>query len=135
MVSHILLDITQEASSHNRDTAERNANIVHPLVSFSVCELAGLYNHLVCSLIASNARDVADLVQQRGTGQFDYFANQLDIGDVELLHHYSTNVVCCLGNKLGDEDVVVDGVANAAAYYANREGECRDSGNKILERG
>lgn len=124
MVGHVLGDIAQEARSQDGDDTKCNTDIVHPLVGLRVRKLTSRDHHLVCGLVASNAGDQFDFVQQRGTREFDYLGDQFDIGNAELGHHRATDVVLRQWNKFGDEYVVVDAVADAAAYDTDGEREC-----------
>jgi hypothetical protein len=132
MVRHILLDIAQETGSQNGDASKGDTDIVYPFVSLGVCNLASLDHHLIGSFVASNPRDCSQLAYQRVTREMNCLGDQRHIGDVELCHHYTADVLRRCRDKFRNKDVVVDGVADTAAYNANREGKGRDSGNKIL---
>lgn len=132
MVSHVLGDIAQEARSQDGDDSKGNADIVHPLVGFNVGDLAGRDHHCVCGLVTSDAGNQFEFVQQRSTRELDCIGDQRHAGDVELSHHHAADVVLRQRDELGDEDVVVDTVADAAAYNANGQSESGDGGNEIL---
>lgn len=132
MVCHVLGDIAQETGCQDGDHSKRNTNIIYPLVGFSICKLTRTDDHLICGLVPSNARNQLDFIQQRSTGKLNDPLNSLRIGDVEFRDHDTPNIMRCRRNKLGDEDVVVDRVANPTTNDTNRQGQRRNGGNKVL---
>lgn len=124
MVIHVLTDAAQETSRENRNTTKRNTDVVNPLVTLSIRKLARSHNGIVRSLASSDSRNSLQLFQQRSTGELDSFADVGRIGDVQLRAHHATNEVFRVGNELGNENVIVDRVADAAADDANGERKC-----------
>lgn len=116
VVIHVLGNIAQETRSQDGNGTKSNTNIVHPLVRLRVSNLARSDHHFVCSLVASNARNRFQFCQQRGTSELDGLGDQFDIGNAELGHHRAADVVLGQRDELGDEDIVVNAVANASSY-------------------
>jgi hypothetical protein len=61
-------------------------------------------------------------LEERGAGEFNGLGYETDVGNVELGHHDTANVVFRVGDEFVDEDVVVNCVADTAADNANGEG-------------
>lgn len=132
MIGHILLNTAQETRGQDRDTPKGNTAIVHPFVRLSIRELAGPNNHLVCLLVARDARNLSNLVQQRGTCELDCVRDVLDVGDIQLRHRAADIVLRCR-YEFRDEDIIINAVADAATDNTDRERECGNSGNEVLE--
>ena len=133
MVIHVLTDAAQETSRQNRNTTKRDTDVVHPLVTLSIRQLARSHNGIVRGLATRDSRNGLQFFQQRRAGEFDGFADVGRIGDVELRDHHAANEVFRVGDELGNEDVVVDRVADAAPDDADGERERRDCRDEILE--
>lgn len=123
IVIHIIPNILQEQRSDDTDSAEPDTSVVHPLVALRVGDLPRCDDCVVGSFVACDTGDVADFVEEGGACELDGFGDVGWVGDVEFCEHDSADVVRCAGNEFGDEDIVVDCVADAAADDADGEGE------------
>lgn len=112
MIIHILGNITQKASREDRHPTEPNTRIINPLVALRIRDPPGRHNSIIRSLVPRNPGDLAEAVEQRGAGELDCFGDERGICDVELGARELADVVFCVGLELGDEDVVVDCVAD-----------------------
>lgn len=106
MVVHVLADISQEACCNDTDRTESNTHVVHVLVRLSVSDLSCTHNQLVRSRHAGNARDLVQILQERGASQLNGLTDELWRGDVQLCRHGPANVVRRGGHKFRDENVV-----------------------------
>lgn len=123
MVIHVLTNAAQEASREDRNTTKRDTDVVHPLVTLSIRKLARSHNGIVRGLATRDPRNGLQFFQERSAGELDGFADVGRIGDVELRDHHAANEVFRIGDELGNEDVVVDCVPDAAADDADGERE------------
>lgn len=87
MIIHIVPYIPQKASRKDRNTPEPNTSIVHPLIALRVGDLPGRHDRLVRCLAAIDAREMVELVEQRGAGEFDGVLDDCGVGDVEVCDH------------------------------------------------
>ena len=132
MIGHILLNTAQKTRGQDRDTPKGNTAIVHPFVRLSVRELARPNDHLICLLVACDARNLSNLIQQRGACELNCVRDVLDVGDIELGHR-AADVVLRRRYEFRDEDIIINAVADAATDNTDRERECGNSGNEVLE--
>lgn len=132
VIIHVLVDIAQEAGSNDAHLAKRYACEIDILVALGVRHPASLDDHLIRRVVAGDAEDLLDPLQQRRAREFDGLGDVGHVGDVEFFRHDDANVVFGVGEELGDEDVVVSRVADAAADNAHREGEGGDGGDEVV---
>ena len=132
MVVHVLVDVAEEAGGDDADAAEGDAGQVDVLVALGVGEPAGGDDGLVGDLVAVDAGDVSDAVEEGGAGELDGVGDGGDVGDVEAGGHGAADVVFGVGDEFGDEDVVVCGVADGAADDADGEGQGGDGGDQVV---
>ena len=132
MVIHILVNIAQKARRNDTDSPKRNTRQVHPLVALSKRNLTRCNHHGVCGVITLDARDELEILEQRGSGELDGFADVGRVFDTELERHGAADVVFGVGDEFVDEDVVVGGVTDGATNDTDGEGESCDGGDEIL---
>lgn len=132
MVIHVLGDVPQEASSDDADASKCDAHVVYPLVSLCVRDLASENDCLVRTRNVFDAFDLFNSWQQRRTRELDDFSDKRRRGDVKLGNHGSAYVVLGQRDKLGNEDVIVDAVADAASDNTNGESESCDCGDEVV---
>jgi hypothetical protein len=132
VVIHILINIPQKACSNDAHHSKRNTRQVHILVALGVRQLAGRNHHLVSGLVASNARDHLQAVQQARSSESYGVRDVSGVRDAELELHGTANVFDGIGDEFLDKNVVVGGVADSAADDANRQGESSDGGNEVI---
>ena len=132
MVVHILIDIAQEETSNDTHRAKRNRREIHPAVALGVGDLTCLHDDRVRGLVVGDSRDELELFEQGGAGQGDRGLDGFGGGDVEVFDHGAADVVDRIGDEFVVEDVVVDGVAYAAADDADGECEGCDCCYEIL---
>ncbi len=132
MVIHKLIDIPQKARRHHADGPKRNARQIHPLVALRKRRLARRHHHPIRRLIALDAGDELELVEQGGAGEGDGFADEGGVFDAQVQGHGAADVVFGVGDEFVDEDVVVGCVADGAADDADGEGEGGDGGDEVL---
>lgn len=87
---------------------------------------------MVSGLIASNARDCLQAVQQARSSESDGVRDVSSVGDAQLELHGAANVFDGIGDEFLDKNVVVGGVANSAADDTNGQGEGSDGGNEVI---
>lgn len=132
MIIHILIDIPQKARSHHTNSPKRNTRQIHPLVALGKRRLARRHHHAIRRLVALDAGDKLELVEQGRAGEGDGFADEGGVFDAQVQGHGAADVVFGVGDKFVDEDVVVGRVADGAADDADGEGEGRDGGDEVL---
>lgn len=121
MIVHILTDIPQTASGDNADGAKRYANQIHPAITFREGLLPCLDDDGERGLVAGEAGDEGELVEQRSAGEEDGLADVGGVGDVEAERHGAADVRGDAWDKFINEDVVVGCIADAAADNADGE--------------
>jgi hypothetical protein len=122
MLIHILLNTPQPARGQNRHPAKSNTHIINPLVTLRIRNLPSLDNGFVSGLVACDSGDLSQPFQQGGPRQLDGVGDVGHVGDVQVLEHDAADVVFGVGEEFVEENVVVDGVADAAADDADGEG-------------
>lgn len=132
MVIHVLVQVRQEQARNDRHRPKPDTRQVHILITLCIRHPARGHHHLVRCLVVPNAGDEFEFLEERRTGQTDCFFDEVWVGNVKVDGHCATDVVDSVGYELGDEDVVVDCVADGAADYADGEGECGDGGDQVV---
>ena len=132
MIIHVPIDIPQKARRQNAHPAKRNADQIHPLVTLRVRHLPRRHDNLPRRLVARDAGEEFDLVEQGRAGEGDGRLDEFGVRDVEVEDHGAADVVDGVGDEFGDEDVVVGRVADGAAEDADGEGEGGDGGDEVL---
>ena len=129
MIVHVLIDVAQEARRDDAHPAKRNADQIHPLVALRKRNLPRPHDDFVRRLVARDARDQFDVLDEGGAGKGDGGGDGFGVRDAELEFHGAANVVDCVVGEFGDEDVEVGCVADGAADDADGEGEGCDGGD------
>jgi hypothetical protein len=73
---------------------------------------------------AAYAGDFMDQGKQRSSSKLDCLLNQGFVQNAHFVDHDVADVLGCGGDEAGEEDVVVDAVADYAAQDSDGEGEC-----------
>lgn len=123
MVIHVLVNIPQEAARNNANHPESNTSQINPSVALCKRHLASLYHGLVCERFTLDAWELIEFLEQGGTCQLNGLSNHWDARDVEFGDHDAPDIVLCVRDEFVDEDVIVDRVANGAAYDPDCERE------------
>ena len=129
MIVHILVDVPQEARRDDAHPAKRNADQIHPPVALRKRHLSRPHDDCIRRLVARDARDQFDVVEEGGAGEGDGGEDGFGVRDAELEFHGPADVVDGVVGEFGDEDVVVGCVADGAADDADGEGEGCDGGD------
>lgn len=129
MIIHILINIPQTTRRHNTNGSKRNTRKIHILIALRIRDLARPDHNVIRRVIARDAGDRHQLLEQTRARQGDRIGDVCDVSDAEFELHGAADVFLGVGDELGDEDVVVGGVADAAADDADAEGEGRDGGD------
>lgn len=133
MIVHVLIDIAQEARRDDAHPAKRDADQIDILVALGKGHLPGSHDDFPRCLVARDAGDQSDFVEEGGAREGDGRHDGLWVRDAEFEFHGATNVVDCIGGEFGDEDVVVGCVADGAADDADGQGEGCDGGDQVLK--
>lgn len=129
IIIHVIANIFQEQRSDDANPSKPNTSVIHPLVALGIGDPPRSDDRVVGGFVACDAGDVAEFVEEGRACEFDGFGDVGCVGDVEFCEHDAADVVCGAGDEFGDEDVVVDCVADAAADDADGEGEGGDGGD------
>ena len=96
MIIHVLVDIAQEARSDDTHRAKRNADQLHPPGALRKRNLARSDDNLVRRLVARDAGDQSDFVEEGGAGEGDDLGDGFGVRDAELEFHGAADVVNCV---------------------------------------
>ncbi len=132
MVIHVFVDIAQKAGGHDTDHAKRDASQIYILIAFRVSHPARNDDHLIGRLVPSNPGYVANAIGERYGSELDGSGDVSDVCDVKLRDHDAADVRLEFGGKFRYVDIGIGGVADRAADDADRERQCRDSGDQVV---
>ncbi len=132
MIIHKLIDIPQKERRNDGDGAESDTYKVDVSVRLRKSNLPRPHYDFPRRHIARYAGKEFDFFEQRCAGEDNGLFDNRSVGDSEFERHRSANVVDCVGSEFGYEDVVVGRVADAAADYADGEGERGDGGDEVV---
>src|ERR1700728_3919309 len=132
MVVHVLVNVSQKASCYDTHGPKRNTRKVHIFVALRICELTRRNHHLVRGVVASNAGDLFQAIQQTGTSKFDGIGDICLICDAEFEQHGAADVLDSIWHEFLDKDIVVGRVADSTTDDADRQRESGNGGDEVV---
>jgi hypothetical protein len=132
VVVHVLVNVPQKACRNDTHATKRNTGKVHIFVALRICDLTRRNHHLVRGIVASNAWDLLQAIQQTGTGKVDSVQNIRLVRDAEFEHHGATDILDSIWHKFLDKDVVVGRVADGTTDDADGQRKGGDGSDKVV---
>lgn len=129
VISHVLLNVSQEQTANDGNTTECNRDVVNVRVGCRVRLLTRLDQVRVVG--SGDTRQQSDLVEQTGASELDNGGDFWGAGDAEDVGSAADDCDGVLGELL-DEDIVVDCVADGTSQDTDTEGEGGDGGDEVV---
>ena len=132
MVIHVLVNVPQKACCKDTHATKRNAGKVHIFVALRICHLTSRNHHLVGGVVASNAGDLLQAIQQTGSGKVNGVENIGLVRDAEFKLHGAADVLDSIWHEFLDKDVVVGRVADGTTDDADGQRKGGDGGDEVI---
>ena len=117
MIVHVGTDVAQEGSCGDRHDAEGDGGVIHIFVRLGVGDLARLDDDAVGGLVARDAGDQLQLVQQRRSGDENRIGDVGEVRDAQFQLHGPAYVMDGVGLEFVEENVVIYRISDAATWF------------------
>lgn len=132
MVVHVFVNVPQKACCYDAHGSKRNTRKVHIFVALRICELTRRNHHLVRGVVASNAWDLLQAIQQTGSSESDGVGDICLVRDAEFEQHGAADVLDSIWHEFLDKDIVVGRVADGTTDDADGQRKGGDGGDEVV---
>lgn len=132
VIVHILVDITQKKRRQDTHSTESNTGQIYQPIALYKSLLSRFHYNIIGSSISFYTWDVVQLLNEGGSCKDDSLSNICDVRYVQFEGHGGAYMLCQTGNKMLNEYVVVDRIADTAANDPNGQSKSRDCAYEVL---